>query len=80
MIYLAGIRTSLARWFGLTERCSRFLSSDMATQIYDEGMRFLHTHLELSRLSVRPSSGKLRLKAAVSLKDDFTRWVESPGR
>ena len=49
----------------------------MATQIYDEGMRFLHTHLELSRLSVRPSSGKLRFKAAVSLKDDFKRWVES---
>ena len=46
-------RTSLARWFGFTERASRFLTERQAQQIYEEGMRFIRMHLELSRVSCR---------------------------
>ena len=45
----------MARWFGLTERCSRFLSEDEAEAIYNEGMLFITTHLELTGTSCRPT-------------------------
>ena len=44
----------MARWFGLPERASRFLSEKEADQIYSEGMLFINTHLELTEVSCRP--------------------------
>ena len=44
----------MARWFGLTERASRFLSEREANQIYSEGMLYVKTHVELAAVSCRP--------------------------
>ena len=44
----------MARWFGLTEMHPRFLTQPQADAIYAEGMLFVNTHLELTRISCRP--------------------------
>ena len=48
----------MSRWFGLSERLPRFLSEREADLLYHEGMRFITTHMQLTRLSVQPLAWK----------------------
>ena len=49
-----GLRTSLARWFGLTERAPRFMAQEQADEIYEAGMSYIAQHFEAARMAVRP--------------------------
>ena len=50
-------RTHLARFIGISERCGRVLSPDMATSLYQHGTTFCKRYVALSQEATRSAMG-----------------------
>lgn len=50
-------RTHLARFIGISERCGRVLSPDMAASLYKHGYAFCKRYVALSQEAARSAMG-----------------------